>query len=181
MLIDLTREAPIKFIATVIPSTTSCSSSSPLTLVCPPPQVREKTGRSIPLSRASLSGPPMASGEQFGSQEGFRLRKGSTPLRSSQGGSRPPSRAGSEASLDSVDGGRPSYRHGSGTPAHSGRQRKVRVARRYCQWNGGERVVVFCGRLVLIVVDSADCLLVDRCQGRMCVSVCVMCDDVMNV
>ncbi|XP_043207067.1 microtubule-actin cross-linking factor 1-like isoform X6 [Amphibalanus amphitrite] len=101
------------------PRSVSVPTAGPIT------KVREKTGRSIPLSRASLSGPPMASGEQFGSQEGFRLRKGSTPLRSSQGGSRPASRAGSEASLDSVDGGRPSYRPGSGTPAHSGRQRKT--------------------------------------------------------
>ncbi|XP_043245138.1 dystonin-like isoform X38 [Amphibalanus amphitrite] len=68
-------------------------------------KVREKTGRSTPLGRASVSS---AAGDRAGSVEsGHRhLRKGSTPVRSasSQGGSKPPSRAGSEISLDSTDG-----------------------------------------------------------------------------
>jgi len=93
---------------------TSVPTAGPIT------KVREKTGRSIPLSRASVSG---ASGDHAGftgpgdsqfrpADTQFRLRKeSSTPLRQ---------RVGSEASLDSADtpgSARPrSARKGSTTP-----------------------------------------------------------------
>ncbi|XP_037077615.1 microtubule-actin cross-linking factor 1-like isoform X3 [Pollicipes pollicipes] len=97
------------------PRSTSVPTAGPIT------KVREKTGRSIPLSRASLSGPPGAAGAELSPHDGFRLRKASTPLRSSQGGSKPPSRASSEASLDSVDARPTPYRAGTpGQAAHRG-------------------------------------------------------------
>jgi len=79
----------------------SIPSAGPIT------KVREKSSRSSPLSRASVSG---ASGDRGSSVESGHhhrhLRKGSTPVRSgsSQGGSKPPSRTGSDLSLDSADG-----------------------------------------------------------------------------
>lgn len=77
---------------TTSPSSQSRLSTPGLPTAGPITKIREKTSRSIPLSRGTLSG----AGDST-------ARKSSTPLRGGSG-SRPGSRAGSELSLDSVDG-----------------------------------------------------------------------------
>ncbi|CAG0880401.1 unnamed protein product [Darwinula stevensoni] len=106
-------------------SSQSGQRSSPLPTAGPITKIREKTVRSTPMTRASFSA---GTSDSLSDSEGFltRLhqpRKGSSPQTPSRGGSssrpssrppsrgsRPPSRAGSDVSLDSVDGTTPARR-----------------------------------------------------------------------